>query len=91
MMAWLAKLSTKRKVLLGAALYLGTTILLLGVAGSQGKNDEFKPQNEFKLDNWIPIHLGPLRPLDQQGGPLPVPGERPDDLHDGLRRPPHGR
>jgi F-type H+-transporting ATPase subunit a len=60
MMAWLTKLSTKQKVLLGAALYLGTTILLLGVAGSQGKNDEFKPQNEFKLDNWIPIHLGPL-------------------------------
>jgi len=40
-------------------LYLGTTILLLAVAGSQGKNDQFKPQNEFKLDNWIPIHLGP--------------------------------
>jgi F-type H+-transporting ATPase subunit a len=60
MVAWLTKLSTKQKVLLGAALYLGTTILLLGVAGSQGKNDEFKPQNEFKLDNWIPIHLGPL-------------------------------
>ncbi len=59
MIAWLSKLSTKQKVLLGAALYLGTTILLLGVAGSQGKNDEFKPQNEFKLDNWIPIHLGP--------------------------------
>ena len=29
-------------------------------AASDGKNDEFKPQNEFKLDNWIPIHLGPL-------------------------------
>jgi F-type H+-transporting ATPase subunit a len=60
MMAWLAKLSTKQKVLLGAFLYIGTTILLLGVAGSAGKNDEFKPQNEFKLDNWIPIHLGPV-------------------------------
>ena len=59
MIAWLAKLSTKQKVLLGAGLYFGTTILLLVVAGSQGKNEEFKPQNEFKLDNWIPIHLGP--------------------------------
>ena len=59
MVAWLNKLSTKQKVLLGLALYFGTTILLLIVAGSQGKNNEFKPQNEFKLDNWIPIHLGP--------------------------------
>jgi F-type H+-transporting ATPase subunit a len=58
-MSWLAKLSTKQKVLLGFALYFGTTILLLVVAGSQGKNEEFKPQNEFKLDNWIPIHIGP--------------------------------
>jgi len=59
MTAWLNKLSTKQKVLLGLTLYLGTAILLLGVAGSQGKNEEFKPQNEFKLDNWIPIHIGP--------------------------------
>jgi F-type H+-transporting ATPase subunit a len=59
MTAWLNRLSTKQKVLLGLAIYFGTTIVLLLVAGSQGKNDEFKPQNEFKLDNWIPIHLGP--------------------------------
>src|SRR5690348_4594298 len=59
MAAWLSKLSTKQKVLLGLGLYLGTTILLLVVAGSQGKNNEFKPQNEFKLDNWMPLHLGP--------------------------------
>ncbi len=59
MIAWLDKLSTKKKVLLGLGLYFGTAILLLAIAGSQGKNEEFKPQNEFKLDNWIPIHLGP--------------------------------
>ena len=58
-MAWLNRLSTKQKVLFAALLYFGITILLLLVAGSQGKNDDFKPQNEFKLDNWIPIHLGP--------------------------------
>ena len=73
MKAWLAKLSTRQKVLLGAALYLGTTILLLGVAGSEGKNDEFKPQNEFKLDTWISIHIGPLDMTHQQGRALPVP------------------
>ena len=27
---------------------------------SEGKNDEFKPQNEFKLDNWIELKLGPF-------------------------------
>src|SRR5581483_2967596 len=58
MAAFLSRLSTKQKVLLGLAIYFGITILLLAVAGSQGKNEEFKPQNEFKLDNWIPIHIG---------------------------------
>ena len=58
MSAALAKLSTKQKVLFGALIYFGITILLLLIAGSQGKNEEFKPQNEFKLDNWIPIHVG---------------------------------
>jgi F-type H+-transporting ATPase subunit a len=57
-MSALAKLSTKQKVLLGAGIYFGVTILLLAVAGSQGKNEEFKPQNEFKLDTWIPLKIG---------------------------------
>jgi F-type H+-transporting ATPase subunit a len=57
---WLNSLSNKQKVLLGVGLYFGITILLLVVSGSQGKNEEFKPQNEFKLHNWIPIKLGPI-------------------------------
>ena len=32
-------------------------ILLLVIFGSDGKNDEFKPQNEFKLESWIPINI----------------------------------
>ena len=28
------------------------------IFGSDGKNEEFKPQNEFKLDPWININLG---------------------------------
>jgi F-type H+-transporting ATPase subunit a len=28
------------------------------IFGNDGKNDEFKPQNEFKLEDWIPIHIG---------------------------------
>jgi F-type H+-transporting ATPase subunit a len=59
MASFINRLSTKQKVLSAAGIYFGITILLLLIAGSQGKNDEFKPQNEFKLDNWIPLKLGP--------------------------------
>jgi F-type H+-transporting ATPase subunit a len=52
------RLTTKQKVLFGAGAYLAVTILLLLIFGNEGKNEEFKPQNEFKLDDWIPIHLG---------------------------------
>ena len=54
----MSSLSTKQKVLFGAGVYLAITIALLLIFGSEGKNEEFKPQNEFKLDDWIPIHLG---------------------------------
>jgi len=35
-------------------------ILLYVIFGSEGQNTEYKPQNEFQLDDWIPIHLGSL-------------------------------
>jgi F-type H+-transporting ATPase subunit a len=60
MMSALAGLSTKQKVLLGAGIYLGITILLLLIFGDEGKNEEFQPQDEFKLEDWIPIHLGSI-------------------------------
>jgi F-type H+-transporting ATPase subunit a len=53
-------MKTRTKVLLALGTYLGIVILLGIIFGSAGKNDEFQPQNEFKLDAWIPIHLGPL-------------------------------
>ena len=34
------------------------TIALVVIAGNEGKNDAFQPQNEFKLDPWITIELG---------------------------------
>jgi F-type H+-transporting ATPase subunit a len=58
MAAFLSRLSTKQKVLLGAGVYLGVTVALFLIFGSDGKNDEFKPQNEFKLEPWISIHIG---------------------------------
>jgi F-type H+-transporting ATPase subunit a len=51
-------LSTKAKVLIGLGVYLGIAILLFLIFGSDGKNEAFKPQNEFKLEEWIGIHIG---------------------------------
>jgi F-type H+-transporting ATPase subunit a len=51
-------MSTKMKVVLGLVLYFAITLILLVIAGDEGKNEEFQPQNEFKLDPWIEIKLG---------------------------------
>jgi F-type H+-transporting ATPase subunit a len=60
MTAWLKGLSTKQRLVLAGGIYLGITILLFAVAGSAGRNNEFKPQDEFKLDPWISIKIGSL-------------------------------
>ncbi|HET6999081.1 MAG TPA: F0F1 ATP synthase subunit A [Solirubrobacterales bacterium] len=54
----LGGLSTKAKVLIGLGVYLAIAILLLLIFGSDGKNEEFQPQNEFKLEPWITLELG---------------------------------
>jgi F-type H+-transporting ATPase subunit a len=51
-------LSTKAKVFIGLGAYLALAVLLLLIFGSNGKNEAFKPQNEFKLEEWIGIHIG---------------------------------
>ena len=53
-------LSTKAKVFIGLGAYFGIAILMLLIFGSSGKNEEFKPQNEFKLEPWVSIHVGSL-------------------------------
>ena len=35
-------------------------VLLYVIFGSDGKNEEFKPQDEFKLDAWIKFEVGPI-------------------------------
>jgi len=50
-------MSTKRKALIGALLYVGIMIMLVIVAGNAGRNEEFQPQNEFKLEPWIEIEI----------------------------------
>jgi F-type H+-transporting ATPase subunit a len=54
----LSSLGTKAKVFLALGLYLLITILLVVIVGSAGENDEFQPQNEFKLEPWIEISIG---------------------------------
>jgi F-type H+-transporting ATPase subunit a len=50
-------MSTKAKVLIGLGAYLAVFALLFLIFGNDGKNEEFKPQNEFKLEPWVSIHL----------------------------------
>jgi len=52
--------STKAKALIGLGSYLALAILMLLIFGSAGKNEAFQPQNEFKLEPWISIHLGSI-------------------------------
>ena len=51
-------MKTRTKVLLGVAGYLLVAILLVVIFGNDGKNEEFKPQNEFKLEPWLSIKVG---------------------------------
>jgi len=48
---------TKTKVLIGIGAYFAIAILMLLIFGSSGKDESFQPQNEFKLEPWISIHL----------------------------------
>jgi F-type H+-transporting ATPase subunit a len=52
--------STKAKVFIGLGGYLAVAILMLLIFGNAGKNEAFQPQNEFKLQPWLSIHLGSL-------------------------------
>lgn len=56
----ISQMKTKSKVLLAGGIWLGIVVLLFVIFGSNGKNEDFKPQNEFKLHPWISIHLGPI-------------------------------
>ena len=53
-------MKTRTKVFIALGAYFALFILLLLIFGNAGRNDEFKPQNEFKLDPWISLKLGPI-------------------------------
>jgi F-type H+-transporting ATPase subunit a len=60
MKAWVKNLSTGKKVALGLGIWLAITIALYAALGSAGRNNEYQPQNEFKLDPWVNIKIGGL-------------------------------
>jgi F-type H+-transporting ATPase subunit a len=51
---------TRTKVLLGILGVISLGVILFGIFGSEGRNEEFQPQNEFFLDPWIEIKIGGL-------------------------------
>ena len=53
-------MSRRTKVLLFIGAYLAVAIAVYLIFGSEGKNEEFKPQNEFKLEPWIELKIGGL-------------------------------
>jgi len=53
-------MKTRTKVLIGLGVYFAVAIMMLLIFGNAGKNESFKPQNEFKLEPWVSIHLGSL-------------------------------
>jgi F-type H+-transporting ATPase subunit a len=51
-------MSRRSWVALGLFVWLAPVLVLLALVGSEGKNEDFKPQNEFKLDPWIDLKIG---------------------------------
>jgi F-type H+-transporting ATPase subunit a len=58
--SYIKRLSTGKQVALGFAVLLAVSILIGVLFPKEPDNDEYKPQNEFKLDPWVEIKLGPI-------------------------------
>jgi F-type H+-transporting ATPase subunit a len=52
--------SRRAKICLGIGLFTLLVVALGVIFGSHGMNTEYQPQNEFKLDPWIKLKLGPI-------------------------------
>jgi F-type H+-transporting ATPase subunit a len=52
--------SRRAKICLGIGLFTLLVVALGVIFGSHGMNSEYQPQNEFKLDPWIKLKLGPI-------------------------------
>jgi F-type H+-transporting ATPase subunit a len=52
------KSSIKRKLLIVLGVYLAGLVALIAIYGFKGQRNEiFKPQNEFKLENWVDLGI----------------------------------
>jgi len=51
---------TRYKVLLALGGLIALAVLINFIFPSEGANDEFAPQNEFLLEPWISLQLGPI-------------------------------
>jgi F-type H+-transporting ATPase subunit a len=50
----------KRLVTLATSLFLALPAVALAASDTTGEEDEFDPSHEWELQEWIPIHIGPL-------------------------------
>jgi F-type H+-transporting ATPase subunit a len=49
------------KLAIALGIYFGLMVFLVVVFGASGtENEEFEPQNEFKLEPWISLEIGPI-------------------------------
>ncbi len=48
----------RTKVLIGLGIFFGLAIVVHLIFGSEGRNDAFQPQEEFRLDPWIELKIG---------------------------------
>jgi F-type H+-transporting ATPase subunit a len=53
-------MSTRRKAAIAFGIYVLLIVAVLVIFGSQGKNAEFKPVEDFRLTPWIQLKLGPI-------------------------------
>ena len=53
-------MKTRTKILLGVGGWIALGVLFFAAFGNAGRNNEFQPQNEFKLDPWVTIKIGSL-------------------------------
>ncbi len=56
-MSWFGRLSTGKKLLFIGGIYLVGLIGIAAVFGSDGKNETFQPQDEFRLESWVGISI----------------------------------
>ncbi len=53
-------MSVKRIALIVAGVYVAGIVILFAAFGSEGENEEFQPQEEFRLEPWIELKIGGL-------------------------------